>query len=108
MKPRKNFGIRGHLRPDDFQGDDTVDLAVGGLVDRSHSAFPEKRENLIAIAEEGSRLKKDRISRHAVGADDCRASISRISGDDGGAAGNDGRALVDGRGPRTHSARIAA
>ena len=49
LEALQNVGIVGQFAADDFQGDDAVQLAVHGLVDRAHAAFAEHLQDFVAV-----------------------------------------------------------
>ncbi len=57
LESRQDRGIAGHLRADQFQGHYAFHFAVFRFIDRSHSAFAEQRQNLIAPAKDVSQLQ---------------------------------------------------
>ena len=75
LETGQDFRIRGHLGTDDFQGNDSIHLAIGGLVDRPHAALAEEFENLVAVAKKSPNLQQDRAC--AGGVRYCRRWDSR-------------------------------
>ena len=69
LEAREDLGIAGQFGADDLHRQQAVQLAVPGLVDRPHAAFPEHLENLITVGQQAARHKRRRSHRNHAGAD---------------------------------------
>ena len=52
LKTRQDRGVRSQFRPDDFQRDEAIKFAVGGLVNGAHTALAKQLQNLVASPEQ--------------------------------------------------------
>ena len=63
-----NRGIGRKLTPNEFQGDEAVEFAVAGLVDRAHAAFAQQLQDLVATGHDITGIEQRDIGLRAQGA----------------------------------------
>src|SRR5579864_5557561 len=57
LEALKNFRVAGQFRPDNFDSNYAVEFEVLRLVNRTHTAFAENLQNLVAVSNDGAGLK---------------------------------------------------